>query len=321
MTCGLIRFGYTKREAAFLELAALLSGYFVRRQFNEFIGRECGALGQGFIERAQRLGHMRVLAASGNRQVLHICGSGVYAGLLDENNRNRREHRPETVRRRLMGLDFAISQKERAWLLTEREKVAQFEAAGISKRDLPQSAFRSRTQTFFVDKQPIARGADGQVELGFIDEGLRGFSKWQLFLKQHRLLFQQLRGSIVIYASPDPTRFRPAEAVFRRTVAGESPNGGLDLVRLKRYFSVRKLFDEKIYESFDQSRLDELRENRRVFSGDRFESLYQAWRTEGESALRNVRVSETGLRTHLLPHSYEWLSPIRTKERRGQACP
>lgn len=321
MTRGLIRFGYTEREAAFLELAALLSGYFVRRQFNEFIGRECGALAQGFIERAQRLGYVKVLAASGNRQVLHVCGSGVYAGLLDENNRNRREHRPETVRRRLMGLDFAISQQEKAWLLTEREKVAHFEAAGISKPDLPKSVFRGRSQTFFVDKQPIARGSDRQVEFGFIDEGPRGFSKWQLFLEEHRLLFQELRGSIVIYASPDPIRFRSAAVVFRRTVAGESPAGGLDLVRLRRYFSARKLFDDKIYASFDQGRLDELRENRRVFSGERFESLYQAWRSEGECALVNVSASETDLRTHLLPHSYEWLCPIRITERRGQACP
>jgi len=33
------RFGYTERESQFLELAALHSGYLVRRQFNMFIGR------------------------------------------------------------------------------------------------------------------------------------------------------------------------------------------------------------------------------------------------------------------------------------------
>ena len=35
--------GYTEREAQFVELAALHSGYFVRRQFNAFVGngRSC----------------------------------------------------------------------------------------------------------------------------------------------------------------------------------------------------------------------------------------------------------------------------------------
>lgn len=299
-----------------MQLAAPLSGYFVRRQFNEFIGRECGALAQSFVERAKRLGHVKVFPACGNRHVLHINGSGVYAAVLDENNRNRREHRPETVRRHLMALDFAISQPEKVWLLSERAKIAHFVGLGLSKADLPKFAC-GHTQTFFVEKQPLALSAEGRLEFGFIDEGLRGFSKWQLFLQQHRPLFQQLRGCVVIYASPDTRRFKVAESVFRRAVAGESPAGGLDLTRLKLYFASRKLFEAKIYDSFDQSRLDELRENRRVYSGERFDSLYQAWLLEGEGALRGVSASETSLQTYFLPHQYEWLSPIRTIERRG----
>ena len=38
--------GYTKREASFLYLAGVHSGYFVRRQFDYFIDRVAGAIAQ-----------------------------------------------------------------------------------------------------------------------------------------------------------------------------------------------------------------------------------------------------------------------------------
>ena len=39
---ALQRLGYTEREAAFLCLAALHGGYFLRRQYAQFLGREDG---------------------------------------------------------------------------------------------------------------------------------------------------------------------------------------------------------------------------------------------------------------------------------------
>jgi hypothetical protein len=50
--CNLKMLGYTDREAEFLCLAALHSGYFVRRQFLGFAGRERGKLDGRVGERA-----------------------------------------------------------------------------------------------------------------------------------------------------------------------------------------------------------------------------------------------------------------------------
>ena len=42
--------GYSEREAAFLNLAALHGGYFLRRQYCEFLGKEVGGTAASLIE-------------------------------------------------------------------------------------------------------------------------------------------------------------------------------------------------------------------------------------------------------------------------------
>lgn len=321
MNTGLRRYGYTEREALFLQLAALLSGYFVRRQFNDFVERECGALAQNFMNRATRLGHLELVTALGNRSIAHVSGNSVYAALGDLTNRNRRAHRFDTIRRRLLMLDFAICHKENEWLLTESAKLGFFGSMGVPDADLPGARFPGRRNSFFVDKQPVSRCPGGALEMAFVDDGLRGFSKFEVFLKQHRTLLRKIRETTVVYVSPDPTRFGAAERLFRRTISGETATGGIDVGRLRSYFTARAQFDAKDYGSFNQARLDELRESRRVFSGEAFEALYLSWRAQGDGALGDVSPSQTFFRTFCLPHHYGWLSPIRTRERRGHNAP
>ena len=74
---------------------------------------------------------------------------------------------------------------------------------------------------------------------------------------------QRLSSADVIFASPQATRFNSAEKTFRKAIAGESSTGGLDIGRLSQYFSARKAFEEKHYQEFDQTRLDELRKTSR----------------------------------------------------------
>ncbi len=53
--------GYTEREATFLYLVAIHSGYFVRRQFDYFTDRNKGALVMRFLEKARIAGHIEFL--------------------------------------------------------------------------------------------------------------------------------------------------------------------------------------------------------------------------------------------------------------------
>src|SRR5215813_2044747 len=57
---ALSRFGYTEREAAFLCLAALHGGYFMRRQYGDFAGKEAGGIATSLIEKALAKEHASV---------------------------------------------------------------------------------------------------------------------------------------------------------------------------------------------------------------------------------------------------------------------
>ena len=64
--------GYTKREAAFLYLGAVHSGYFLRRQFDYFIDRNKGSIAMRFLEKARIAGHIQLLDTTHRRQVCHL---------------------------------------------------------------------------------------------------------------------------------------------------------------------------------------------------------------------------------------------------------
>ncbi len=320
MSEALTRLGYTHREATFLGYAALVGGYFVRSQFNFSLGRECGALAQRFIERAIQYGHVSALATFGSRILYHVSSRALYSVLGDSGNRNRREHRPDTIRRRLMAVDYVIAGGERHWLLSQQAKLIWFRQAGVPEDQLPAATFPGKAKCFFADKQPICVDESGVAEFAFVDDEFRGLSQWELFLKAHRPLLQNLRSTRVVFASCDSGRFSKAEQLFRKLVAGVTSSGGVDQQRLLRYFEMRKLFEGKRYDAFDQARLDDFRENKRVFAGENFDKLFQAWLSQGP-VVQESDPRRTTFSSYVLPHSYEWLSPIRFQERRAAKCP
>lgn len=64
--------GYTEREASFLYLVAVHSGYFFRRQFDRFIDRRSGAIAQHFLDKTRRAGHVAALDFGQQRHVYHL---------------------------------------------------------------------------------------------------------------------------------------------------------------------------------------------------------------------------------------------------------
>jgi hypothetical protein len=65
--------GYTEREAAFLYLVALHSGYFLRRQYDRFIRRGRGAIAAQFLRKAVALGHLQIITCGQVRFVYHLA--------------------------------------------------------------------------------------------------------------------------------------------------------------------------------------------------------------------------------------------------------
>jgi hypothetical protein len=325
-TDAIMRFGYTDREASFLCLVALHSGYFLRRQYCQFIGKEVGGTAAALIEKIAAKNHATAVAGCQNAYVYHVSARPFYAMLGQEDNRNRRKRPPVVIKNRLMGLDFVLDHPSHHYLATEQEKVAYFtQTLGISCDDLPARLFRSptaRTSTarYFMDKYPlfVSGGAASVVSFCFVDEGLQTGARFESFLKEHTRLFARLNRFEVIYVYGPATPFQAAESIFRKVLqspalAQTGPVGPADVDRLITHFEERQMYDSGALEHFDRARLIRLRDDRQTYASRFFSELYSRWQTSGRAAVQRSlaavrlasRVLEARFSTYVLRHNYD----------------
>src|SRR5258707_11863470 len=126
---ALQRFGYTEREAHFLCMAALHGGYFLRRQYDGFLGRPDGGNATQLVEKALAKGHAKSFAYRHKVNIYHLCARAFYSALGQEDNRNRRLRQPFTIINKLMALDFVLAHLGQKFLATEQEKLDYFAGA------------------------------------------------------------------------------------------------------------------------------------------------------------------------------------------------
>jgi hypothetical protein len=148
--------GYSQSEAQFLRLVALQSGYFLRRQFLRSTESQRGKRAQDFIDELITRGHARREIFREDRHLYRLQSKAIYEALGEDDNRNRREHQPSTVRLRLMGLDFILEHAEHQFLLTQLQRLEYyFERRGIDAEALPARLFSSNLTTrYFPDGFP-----------------------------------------------------------------------------------------------------------------------------------------------------------------------
>ena len=324
---ALRRLGYTDREAAFLGLVALHGGFFVRRQYCQFIDREAGGTAVALIEKLISKRHGTVAAGCGNANIYHLCSRSFYSALGQKDNRNRRARPPVAIKNKLMGLDFVLDHPACQFLPTEQEKVQYFESLGIERTALPAKVFRSpngrdETLRYFVDKYPIFLPADPSagpvVSFCFIDEGVMTTGRFETYLEQYSRLFARLPRFHLIYVATWETEFVMAKNAFEKFVSsdGQRRSGRLsayDQARLLRHFEDRRLYETGELSSLDRTRLLRLRDEREEFSGRPLQTLYDRWKTGGEGDVRAalaqqvpvVEASRANFSTYLLSHNYE----------------
>src|SRR6266851_3788673 len=154
-------FGYDHDEAHFLLIAALHSGYFVRRQFLSFIKGTKGWKDVVLLNKLKANAHCEVSVFRHNRMVYHLGAKPLYDAIDEKDNRNRRERQPSTIKNKLMSLDFVLENLSNYYLATEREKLDYFLTTLKSqKQNLPTRWYTSRhgrgaTAKHFVDKYPL----------------------------------------------------------------------------------------------------------------------------------------------------------------------
>ena len=203
-------FGYTEREARFLEFVALHSGYFLRRQYNQFLGQKRGGTAAAMIKKLLAKGQVRVESSCDRTPIYHLGRHSLYELIGEPDNRHRRRRGTIGIASKVMALDVILQLSEIYWLGTEAEKRAFFEL----KLSIPSPFLPSRnaggygeTFRYFVDKTPIAyeqnpdHAASPVVSFAYVDPGASTIG-FETLLKRNQLLFACLPRLRVLYASP-----------------------------------------------------------------------------------------------------------------------
>ena len=259
------RFGYTEAEAYFLCLAALHSGYFLRRQYAQFLSGKDGGKVSQLIQRLLANAHVKTSTWRQNTQLYHLCTRPFYEALGQGENRHRRARALLAIKNKIMGLDFVLAHRNFHYLATEQEKFNYF--TETLKKDayiLPAKLYRSAnsgvtTTRYFVEKYPIyltgPAGADSPpvVAFCFVDEGAASLSAFETFLEHYGPLFLALPEFRVNYVADRNTHFKPATQMFGRFL-GRAQSPALDpLIRRRlEHFEMRRLYEAKELASFDR---------------------------------------------------------------------
>ena len=142
------RFGYTEREAGFLYLVAIHSGYFTQRQFAEFGSIKPGGIVNAFTNKLVARGHASLHRYQNNAHVFHFHYKGMYSAIDREDLRNRRAHAFDYMKSRLAILDFVLRHLDHQYLEGEAEKVQYFEERfQIRRKDMPGRIYRGAKKT------------------------------------------------------------------------------------------------------------------------------------------------------------------------------
>lgn len=193
--CSLQRLGYTKREAAFLLLVALHSGYFLRRQYQVFAGYR-GKVEERFLGRAATLSHVRAAVHANRTEVYHVFARAIYRVIGDEDNRNRRPRPVFSIKAKLMSLDFVLAHPAAQFLATEREKIQYFcGQRAVDRALLPGKTYSAsppseQTRRCFIEKYPIFLDSSDDAtpplaSFCYVDEGVLSNSGFTSFLKRY----------------------------------------------------------------------------------------------------------------------------------------
>ena len=222
-------FGFTPRQAQFVGLAALVSGYCLRRHYQAFAGVPAGVqvrtLLDGLVAR-RWASRQRFRADRGH--VYHLSGKPLYTALGETDNRHRRRLTTAAIARKMMLLDAVLTLPDHQWYATEADKVQRFRQLDIPQNCLPRRRYAPPTGEgatmpafrYFVEKFAIGHAVD-EDRFVFLylatDPTARSFER---FLNDHAPLLTKVPRWAVRVVYPPPVRTHHAyQHVFDRWYA------------------------------------------------------------------------------------------------------
>jgi hypothetical protein len=312
-------FGYTEREARFLYIVAIHSGYFTQQQYTEFGPKRAGCITHGFTSKLIARGHAIEHKYQNNARVFHFTHKGMYSAIGKENLRNRRKHTFEFMKTRLAMLDFVLGHLQHDYFESEAEKVQYFEQRfGIRPQDMPGRTYRGANKVpdtirYFVDKFPMFLESNPAglcvPTFTFVDPGAQTPDTFKTHMSAYASFLARIPHFAFIFASPSAKLFAAAQKLFHATV---NPPISKLLDQLTRYFRLRADWEAKRYELLKDSDIEFMNHARQCFAGQSFEQAYTHWkaaRLTQRDALATLEkeprlMQKIEFRTYLLPRNY-----------------
>jgi hypothetical protein len=304
--------GYLEREASFLYLAAVHSGYFLRRQYARFAGRDGGTLIARFLKKANRHHHLQVIGCGQGWYIYHLVSRSLYQAVGRPNSQNRRIKGDNYIKTRLMVLDFVLAHLSANVLEDEPGKVDFFTTqCGIRSELLPRS-YAGRPM-YFPDGFPILVSNTGIPRFTFFDEGQETATRFERYLKQYQPLFAALGEFELVFIADSEKNSARAKASFDRflpadRMRGVTPMTPLGVDHFIRFLGVRQQ-SEVGGRGVLSSDLKTLREGEGLYTSLEHQALYAAWKMGSTSAEKiRQRFLQTSMRvefsTVILPYRY-----------------
>ena len=308
--------GFSSRQAQFLTLAALHSGYCLRRQYTAFTQTSNGKNVQLFLDRlVARHIAARCRYRADRGHIYHLHHRGLYRALGVEHDRNRRDASPARIARKLMLLDVVLSEPTAEWVATGTDKVALFTTRfGVRLEDLPRRTLVAQganphTTHYFFEKLPIAVvGQPPVVHLVYLD--LDGsVAAFERFLYVHGRLCSALPAWAVVVAHPGSVCAPTLEAAFHRFVGDSTMISETRLRDLERYFFARRAIERNELAQLSLPELQAFRATHLAFAEPKIETLFGRWMASGAPRLDvsfiTRPVSSGRLIVRPLEHTYQ----------------
>ena len=209
--------GYTDREAAFLYLVAVHSGYFLRRQFDYFADRNKGSIVMRFLEKARAAGHVESLDYKQGWHVYHLCSRSIYRLLGDPESQLRRRKGDAQVRARLMALDYVLENEADHFLESDAARARFFAEDRRIALELftdGDARLHPLLESFPISLTDRSQPARSPMRFAFIEEGLLTVEKFLRFLSAADPLLRAVGSFEVVYVAVSAFHFEAAQAAF-----------------------------------------------------------------------------------------------------------
>jgi len=279
--------GYAAREASFLYLVAVHSGYFLRRQYHLFAQRQGGALMTRLLEKAARHQHIQVVECGQGRHLYHLTSKPVYEALGLAGSQHRRIKGDAHIKSRLMVLDFVLTNLDANLLENEAAKIDFFMTQCSIPFELLPRSYTGRLM-HFSDAFPILVSNAGVPRFTFFDEGQVTAMRFERFLEQYQPLFAELGQFELTYLADVESNCARAKSSFERFLPSDRLHGVTNLTprgveHFLGFLAARQRYEAQ--SNFITARdLEVLREGEHLYISLEHHAMYAAWKIRSTSA-------------------------------------